>query len=115
MIAISQVRKLALGLPEAVEQDHHGMPSFRVRGKIFATVPDRDHVRIMVEEDDIRAAVDEDPLACEEVWWGGRLSCVAADLRAVAADLVRGLIVDAWRRKAPRSLVDELEASSSAP
>ena len=44
----------------------------------------------MVEEDDIRAAVDEDPVACEEVWWGGRLSCVAVDLRDVAADLVRG-------------------------
>jgi hypothetical protein len=61
MIAMSDVRKLALGLPEAVEQDHHGMPSFRVRGKIFATVPDRDHIRIMVEEADIRAAVDETP------------------------------------------------------
>ncbi len=29
---------MALALPESVEQDHHGMPSFRVRGRIFATL-----------------------------------------------------------------------------
>ena len=26
-------------LPESTEQDHHGMASFRVRGRIFATSP----------------------------------------------------------------------------
>ena len=60
----------ALSLPEAVEQDHHGIPSFRVRGRIFATVPDEDHLRIMVDEGEIRAAVAEDPEAFAELWWG---------------------------------------------
>lgn len=32
------VRRLALGLPEAVEQAHMGHPDFRVRGRIFATL-----------------------------------------------------------------------------
>jgi hypothetical protein len=50
MIAIRDVRALALSLPEACEQDHHGIPSFRVRGKIFATVPDGEHVRVMADE-----------------------------------------------------------------
>ena len=36
-----EARRLALALPEAVEQDHHGRPSFRVAGKIFATLWDR--------------------------------------------------------------------------
>jgi hypothetical protein len=36
-----QARRLALALPEAVEQDHHGRPSFRVAGKIFATLWER--------------------------------------------------------------------------
>ena len=31
------MKRLALALPEAVEQDHHGRPSFRVDRKIFAT------------------------------------------------------------------------------
>jgi hypothetical protein len=35
-------RALALALPGAVEQDHHGSPSFRVGGKIFATLDQAD-------------------------------------------------------------------------
>jgi hypothetical protein len=33
-----EARRLALAQPEATEQDHHGRPSFRVAGKIFATL-----------------------------------------------------------------------------
>ncbi|MEJ0066142.1 MAG: MmcQ/YjbR family DNA-binding protein [Caulobacteraceae bacterium] len=38
MASPDDIRRLALALPEAVEADHHGMPSFRVRGKIFSTI-----------------------------------------------------------------------------
>ena len=44
------IRRLALALPEAVEADHHGSPSFRVRGKIFCTV-NQDLPRMMVKLD----------------------------------------------------------------
>ena len=100
----------ALSLPEAVEQDHHGMPSFRVRGRIFATVPDDDHLRIMVDEGEIRAAVSDDPEAFAELWWGSRLSCVVVDLRRAPADHVRELLTEAWRRKAPKRLVRAFES-----
>ena len=43
-------RRYALSLPETQEQIHHGMPSFRVRGKIFATMADADHIRVMAGE-----------------------------------------------------------------
>ena len=33
MMTPAEVRKLALSLPEATEQDHWGNPSFRVKGK----------------------------------------------------------------------------------
>jgi hypothetical protein len=38
MATPDDIRRLALALPEAVEADHHGMPSFRVCGKIFSTI-----------------------------------------------------------------------------
>jgi hypothetical protein len=98
-------RELALGLAETTEQDHHGMPSWRVRGKIFATVPDEHHVRVMVDKDDIRAVVAQHPNACEEFWWGTKLRCVVVDLRSAPGQLVKELLLDAWRRKAPRQLV----------
>jgi hypothetical protein len=37
-VSTDDARFLALSLPEAVELDHHGRPSFRVGGKIFATL-----------------------------------------------------------------------------
>lgn len=36
MVSHEQLRRIALALPDAIEQDHHGRPSFRVAGKIFA-------------------------------------------------------------------------------
>jgi len=44
MVTAAAARRMALALPEATEQDHHGMNSFRVQGKIFATVADRERV-----------------------------------------------------------------------
>ena len=38
MVRIEEMRTMALALPEAIEQDHFGFPSFRVRKKIFATM-----------------------------------------------------------------------------
>jgi hypothetical protein len=108
-MTIEEARALALGLAETVEQDHHGMASWRVRGKIFATVPDINHVRVMVDQDDIRAVVAQYPGACEEFWWGSRLACVVVDLRAAPRTLVGELLLDAWRRKAPRQVVRDLD------
>ena len=42
MVSTDEARRLALSLPDAVEQDHHGRPSFRVAGRIFATLWDPD-------------------------------------------------------------------------
>jgi hypothetical protein len=105
MISVSDVRALALGLPEALEQDHHGFPSFRVRGKIFATLPDDGHLNVMIDSDAVRIAVAENPDVCAELWWGKRLACVQVDLPAAGADLLGELLTDAWRRKAPVTLV----------
>src|SRR3954447_5238578 len=77
-----EARALALALPNAVEQDHHGRPSFRVGGKIFATLWDEDHMNVMLDEGGILMAVQERPEACNEVMWGKRLAAVRVDLGA---------------------------------
>ncbi|HEV2360206.1 MAG TPA: MmcQ/YjbR family DNA-binding protein [Acidimicrobiales bacterium] len=105
MTRLAEARSLALGLPEAIEADHHGMPSFRVDGRIFATVPDEDHIRVMAGEDEIRAVVAEHPDVCAEMYWGKRLSCVVVDLRVAPADLLEGLLFEAWSAKAPKRLL----------
>lgn len=108
MSTLRQARELALALPEATESDHHGITSFRVRGKIFATVPDPGHIRIMVDENEIRAAVAENPTVCEEFYWGKRLACVVVALKPATPTLLRELLSEAWLRKAPHSAAARL-------
>ncbi len=99
-----EARKLALALPEATEQDHHGRPSFRVAGKIFATLWDPGHMNVMVDEPGIRTAVQARPEVCEGVWWGNRLSAVRVSLADVDSEMVADLLADAWEGKAPARL-----------
>ncbi len=108
MVTSEQARQLALALPEAVEQDHHGRPSFRVAGKIFATQWGEDHMNVMLDEDGIRTAIHSEPEACEEVWWGKRLAAVRVDLRRADAEMLANLLADAWEGKAPKRLLRDL-------
>lgn len=104
MVSIDQARSIALSRPEATEQDHHGRPSFRVAGRIFATLWDEHHMNVMVDEAGVRTAVQDDPQACGEMWWGKRLAAVQVDLRVASAELLTELLTDAWERKAPKRL-----------
>jgi hypothetical protein len=97
----AQARKLALALPDAVEQDHHGRPSFRVAGKIFATLWDAEHMNVMLDEGGIVMAVQEHPETCSEVMWGKRLAAVRVDLPAAEPALLGQLLREAWELRAP--------------
>ena len=91
-------------MPEAVEKDHHGRPSFRVAGRIFATLWDAEHMNVMLDEGGILTAIQAHPETCEEVWWGKRLTAVRVDLSRVDAATLATLVTDAWEGKAPRRL-----------
>ena len=108
-LTAQRARELALALPEAVEQDHHGRPSYRVGGKIFATQWDAHNVNVMLDEDGVRIAVHANPDICSEVWWGKRLTAVRVDLRRAGVKLLRNLLADAWETKAPKRLLGERE------
>ncbi len=105
MLSADDARRVALSLPEAVEEDHHGRPSFRVAGKIFATLWDQQHMNVMLDEPGIFTAVQAHPAICAEVMWGKRLAAVRVDLRAADEALLAELLTDAWERKAPARLV----------
>jgi len=99
VISAEQARAAALSLPEAVEQDHHGRPSFRVQHKIFATLWTAEQMNVMLDEDGIRTAVAEHPEVCSEVWWGKRLAAVRVQLRDAEPVLLAELLADAWERR----------------
>jgi hypothetical protein len=99
MVSEDTVRRLALALPDATEHDHHGFPSFRVHGKVFATLPAADRLRAMSDEHDIRSAAANHPNCCSEYFWGKRLACVEIRLDQADADLVHELLTEAWNHK----------------
>jgi hypothetical protein len=100
VLSADEARALALALPDAVEQDHHGKPSFRVGGKIFATLWDEEHMNVMVDPDGIRTAIQAEPSMCAEQWWGKRLAAVRVSLPDADAGVLSELLADAWERKA---------------
>ena len=91
------VRQLALSLDGTAEAPHHGFPSFRTTRRIFATLPDAEHLHVMLEDGDIRAAVAEFPEFCEEKWWGKKLAAARITLPAADDTIVAELLEDAWR------------------
>jgi hypothetical protein len=104
MVSLDKARRAALALPEAVEQDHHGRPSFRVGGKIFATLRDEGSMNVMLDDAGVRTAVEAEPETCSEVWWGKKLAAVRVDLARADAALLGSLLEDAWEGKAPARL-----------
>jgi hypothetical protein len=99
MLSADDARRLALALPGAVEQDHHGRPSFRVSRRIFATLWDAEHMNVMLDEPGILTATQAHPEMYQEVWWGKRLAAVRVTLPAAAEAGLRELLEDAWESK----------------
>ncbi len=87
------VRALALALPGAVESAHMGQPDFRVRDRIFASLPhDGATVSLKISGPDLEALVAADPVTYRAVW-GGRWLSVA--LATVPRKALAALIADA--------------------
>ena len=108
MSDIAGARRFALALPGTTEEPHHDMSSFRVAGRIFATVtPDETRLHVFVQEPEISATVADDPVAFEPLQWGKAIRGLRVRLSVAPADRVRELLMEAWLRKAPRRLVAE--------
>jgi hypothetical protein len=104
-VSPNDARAVALSLPEAVEQDHHGRPSYRVGGKIFATLWSDERMNVILDEGGILTAIENAPDACEQVWWGKRLAALGVTLSRVDRQFLREVLTDAWEQKAPRRLL----------
>jgi len=113
-VTADEFRTLALGLPEATEEEHMGHPDFRVKGKIFATLgPDEEWGMVKLTPEQQASYVRTEPAVFQPfngAW--GRRGCTKVCL-AVASDLtVRQALVAAWRNTAPKRLAEEYDEES---
>lgn len=102
-------RRIALSMPEAVESAHMAHPDFRVGGKIFATLgyPDKDHGMVVLPPEEQARFVKSHSAAFTPAKgaWGLRGStCVR--LEAVDVSTLKSVIEIAWRKRAPKRLIE---------
>jgi hypothetical protein len=101
-MTVEDVREQALALADTTEEPHWGNPSFRTRGRIFATVPDPQHLNVFVDVMEVDGIVRRNPESCAELWWGKELRGVRVELPDADPRLVGELLQSAWRRRAKK-------------
>ncbi|MDX6701807.1 MAG: hypothetical protein QOF26_2033 [Baekduia sp.] len=107
---VEDLRAVALALPEAVEADHFGRPSFRVRGKIFVTVhEDGQGVNLKLPRDEHEALVASRPDVFGTVTWG-QLIRTSVRLEVADPEELAELVQEAWRAVAPKRVVAAFDA-----
>jgi hypothetical protein len=110
MSAVHMVRRYALALPGAEEHDHWGKPSFRVAGRIFATLHARERrvvVKLSRGDQAMRSELRPEAYAPVPSWGHQGWTFVALD--AVDGPELRAVLTLAWRTVAPKRLVADAE------
>lgn len=111
----AQVRRLALSLPEAAEKSHFGKADFRVRDRIFASLPDDGHAVVKLTPEQQAIMMDDTPGVFEPAagaW--GRGGWTRVSLAAIDELTLRSALLTAWRNVAPARLAQAFDASSWA-
>jgi hypothetical protein len=91
------------------------MASFRVKGKIFATVPPgEEYLHVFVDEPAAEAYVAEDPATFAPLLWGRRVRGLRVNLAAADDARLEEVIEESWRRKAPKRLLAERDHGRAA-
>lgn len=95
-----EARRLALALPEVQEAPHFDRASFRVRGRIFATLPPKGDCVVLMLPLEIQSAVmDAHPSKIRPLAqaWQSRGSTELV-LDGISGDELAGLLASAWRK-----------------
>ena len=100
---IDTVRKHATALEAVNEEPHHNHSSFRVRGKIFVTIPpDEEFIHVFVDEPDRELALALYPEFIEKLLWGGKVVGLRVALGSAKAAVVRSLVDQAYQTRVRR-------------
>jgi len=103
---VKEVRRLALALPETNEEPHFHLTSFRVKGKIFATMPqDGSFMNVFVDDTQREMMIAVDPKAYDNVIWGKKIAGLRVDVAKAKSKDLGALLRMAWERKAPKRLL----------
>lgn len=96
----STVRTFATSLADVSEQPHHNYGSFRVKGKIFVTVPPgEEFIHIFIPDEQRDEVLELYSSFAEKLLWGSKVVGVRVQLAPADAAVVKRLVKDAWAYK----------------
>ena len=108
MSNVHSLRRIALSLPEAYEQDHFGGPSWRVAKKIFASCsPGKNRATLKLDRDQQMILFEVRPETFSPAVWGA-LVWTYVELDRIEDDELAELVKLAWRQVAPKALLKGL-------
>lgn len=115
MASEDDVRRIALGLPQAYEQVSYGTPSWRTRPRMFARMHDRPGLLVCWVPDlgDKQSLLDEDSKVFSTTPHYDGHPVVLVRLDAIDEARLTELVTDAWRCRAPARLVRDWEADQA--
>ena len=94
---LDAVRRHALSLEAVTEEPHHHFGSFRVRGKIFVTIPpDEAFIHVFLGADDREQALAMYPGFTEKLTWGSQVLGVRVNLALATPSVVTSLVSQAY-------------------
>jgi len=114
MVTWDEVRRIALGLPGAFEQESYGgQPSWRTKARMFTWVRGEPEALVVWvdSEEEKRALIVAEPKKFSTTPHYDGEPIVLVDLKAVKVDEVTELITESWRLRAPKKLVKEWDAA----
>ena len=97
---LATVRRHALALEAVTEEPHHHFSSFRVRGKIFVTIPpDEAFIHVFVGESDREPVLAMYPEFAEKLLWGSQVLGLRLRLDAALPSVVKSLVTKAYEAR----------------
>ncbi len=99
MVDVATFRKWALELPDAVEEPHFDIPSFRVNKKIFATLRTKENramLKLPLNDQSVFCAYDNTIFFPVPGFWG-KQGCTFVDLKKVRKDMFKDALKTAYQ------------------
>lgn len=99
MTDLETARQIAMSLPNTIEQDHFGIPSFRVNKRIFSTLWIHDNkmmVKLSLIDQSAFSAIEADAIYPVPNKYGG-MGCTLFDLSKVSPELLTDALKTAYQ------------------
>ena len=113
MATWDDVERICLRLPEVLPSTWFRTPSFKVRDKSFVRLREEDVIVVMVDQDEKEAllASESEPFFSTPHYDG--YPAMLVRLSVIGIDELEEVLVESWRRKAPKKLLNSFDAEGS--